>query len=595
MRHLAPVALIGITLVVASAPGLAADPGADLNRAVRDYRAAEQRLPRDPDLKRGDDGTELYDESGATAQIAARQRINQSARASLDKLDPADMRPQDRLTYATFRWWLDDEQRELQPGLDQLSDLLPLSQFDGPQVNLPRQLQWRAEAPWKRPRDYDDGIRRMLNFSRWADTAIVRMREGLKRGDVQSRAVVERVIAQLGMFATSDPENSPFMQPVKNISGSITGRDRARVTDAWHSAVSDELIPAYRKLADFLKNEYLPHAPDAPGLAGIPGGKELYRYLVANQTTTDLSPDEIHAIGLKELDRIGQEMAQAKDAAGFHGTIAEFRHYLQTDPKFKFKDRDAMLAEFQRVQHAVSDHLSDVFESEPAIPLTFRFYDSYAAPDKPAAEYAPGSADGKRPGTVYLNDWDLPERPTYTSEVLELHEGIPGHHLQVSLAMENSGPSRARRFGEETAFVEGWALYAETLGPEFGLYKDPYQKFGALSFDAWRASRLVVDTGIHWLGWSREQSVQFLTSHTALSRTEAEEEIDRYTVMPAQALAYKIGEREFLDLRDRAKSALGNKFDLKRFHEALLKDGALPMPVLDQKMTRWLAAEKSAG
>ncbi len=594
MRYPTTAALLGVTLLISSEPAWAADPGADLNRVIRDYRAAEQKLPREADIKRGDGGAGQYDDRGAAAQITLRQKINQAAEASLNRLDPAGMRPQDRLSYAIFHWWLDDEQRELQPGVDQLSDLLPLSQFDGPQVNLPRQIQWRAEAPWKRPQDYDNAIRRILNFSRWADGAVARMREGLKRGDVQSRAVVERVIGQLNMVASDDPESSPFMQPAKNVSASITGRDRSRVADAWRSAVTGELMPAYRRLAEFLKNDYLPHAPDAPGLCAIPGGKELYLYLVKNETTSDLSPDEIHALGLKELDRIGQEMEEAKDAAGFHGTIAEFRHYLQTDPKFKFKDRDAMLAEFQRVQHAVSDHLGDLFASVPAIPLSFRFYDSYAAPDKPAAEYTPGSSDGRRPGVVYLNDWDLPERPTYTSEALELHEGIPGHHLQVSLAMQNSALPRFRRFGQETAFVEGWALYAETLGPQFGLFKDPYQRFGALSFDAWRASRLVVDTGIHWLNWSREQAVQFLTSHTALSRTEAEEEIDRYTVMPAQALAYKIGEKEILDLRDRAKTALGDKFDLKRFHEALLKDGAMPLPVLDQKMTRWIEAEKSA-
>lgn len=253
-----------------------------------------------------------------------------------------------------------------------------------------------------------------------------------------------------------------------------------------------------------------------------------------------------------------------------------------------------MLAEFNRVRTAVSEHLQMFFSVTPEIPLSFRFYDSFAAPDKPAAEYAAGSADGKQPGVVYLNDWDLPERPTYTSEVLELHEGIPGHHLQVSIAMQNCDLPRFRRFRAETAFVEGWALYAETLGPQFGLYSDPFQKFGALSFDAWRASRLVVDTGIYWLNWSREDAVQFLTSHTALSRTEAEEEVDRYTVLPAQALAYKIGEREILDLRDRAESALGEKFDLKRFHDALLKDGAMPLPILNQKMMHWIELEKSA-
>ena len=593
MRQLRFLAILSISLLIAAAPALAADPGAELNKVLRDYRAAEQRLPREADLQRTDDGSQRYDQRGESANIEARKRINQEARTSVEKLDPAGMRPQDRLSWSIFKWQLEDEQRELQPGVEEVWDLLPLSQFDGPQITLPRQIEWRAGAPWKRTQDYDDAIRRILNFSHWTDGAIAKMREGLKRGAVQSRAIVQRVIGQLDMFAAQDPESSAFLQPVREISASITGKDRSRVTDAYHSAVVGELIPAYRRMSDFLKTEYLPHANDAPGLSAIPGGKELYRYLVKSETTSDLSPDEIHALGLQELARIERDMEQAKNDAGFHGSIAEFRHYLQTDPKFKFKDRAAMQAEFERVRDVVNQHLGDLFASVPTVPLSFRFYDGFAAPDKPAAEYTPGSSDGKRPGVVYLNDWDLAERPNYTSEVLELHEGIPGHHLQVSLAIQNSGLPRFRRFGQETAFVEGWALYAESLGPQFGLYRDPYQKFGALSFDAWRASRLVVDTGIHWLNWSREQAVQFLTSHTALSRTEAEEEIDRYTAMPAQALAYKIGQREILDLRERAKAALGDKFDLKSFHEALLKDGAMPLPVLDQKMTRWISAEKT--
>jgi uncharacterized protein (DUF885 family) len=253
-----------------------------------------------------------------------------------------------------------------------------------------------------------------------------------------------------------------------------------------------------------------------------------------------------------------------------------------------------MLAEFNRVKSTVADHLGDIFATKPKASLTFRFYEPYVAVDKPAAEYAPGSADGRRPGIVYLNGSDLAERPSYTSEVLELHEGIPGHHLQLATAMENSALPRFRRFGEETAFAEGWALYAESLGPALGLYSDPYQKFGALSFDAWRASRLVVDTGIHWMGWTREQAIQFLISHAALPRNEAAEEVDRYIAIPAQALSYKIGEREILDLRKRAQAALGPKFDLKRFHEAVLKDGAMPLSILDSKITRWIEQEKGA-
>jgi len=251
-----------------------------------------------------------------------------------------------------------------------------------------------------------------------------------------------------------------------------------------------------------------------------------------------------------------------------------------------------MLAEFNRVKSVVDQHLGDVFLTKPKAPLSFRLYDPYVASDRPAAEYSPASGDGRRAGVVYLNASDLPTRPTYTSEVLEIHEGIPGHHLQIAVARENRDLPQFRRVGSETAFTEGWALYAETLGSELGLYTDPYQKFGALSFDAWRASRLVVDTGIHWFGWSYDRAIEFLITHAGLSRGEATEEVNRYIAIPGQALAYKIGEREILSLRERAKAGLGAKFDLKRFHEAILKDGAMPLPVLDVKISRWIEQQK---
>jgi uncharacterized protein (DUF885 family) len=328
------------------------------------------------------------------------------------------------------------------------------------------------------------------------------------------------------------------------------------------------------------------------GLSGIPGGREMYLHMVKSETTTDLSPDEIHALGLAELDRIAAAMEATKNEAGFAGSLENFREFLRTDPRFKYKDEAAMTAEFNRVKEVVLDHLGTLFSRLPNGRLTFRFYESYVAPDKPAAEFSPGG--GGRPGVVYLNSFDLPSRPAYTSEALEAHEGIPGHHLQTLIAGSNRSLPRFRRFGSPTAYVEGWALYAEGLGPELGLYTDPYQKFGALSFDAWRAARLVVDTGIHWLGWTREQAIDFMLAHTTLSRNEAAEEVDRYVVLPAQALAYKIGERQILDLRGRAKAALGERFDIKRFHDAILKDGGMPLAILDAKVERWIETEKGA-
>jgi len=594
MRRLRLIFVLGLIALAFGGPARA-DAGGDLTRLLRDYREAEFKLRPTTAMERGDDRyTDRYDENLTAAYMTGRRRINEDARTRLAGINPSALKPQDELSYEIFRWSLDDEARELKPGIAEHFQLLAVNQFDGAQITFPREMQWRADYPLNRPQDYDKAIRRMLGFTHWIDQAISNMREGIKEGVVQPRAIVERVLAQAESFADGDPEASLFMGPVKNMPERISGSDRSRIDQAFREAVTGELIPAYRRLAHFLRTEYLPHARETIGLSAIPGGKEMYLYLVRSETTSELSPDAIHALGLADLTRIESDMERVKVETGFTGSLEKFRDFLHSDPRFKFKDQAAMLAEFNRVKSTVADHLGDIFATPPKAPLTFRFYEPYVAADKPAAEYAPGSADGRRAGIVYLNASALAERPTFTSEVLELHEGIPGHHLQLATAMENSSLPRFRRFGEETAFAEGWALYAETLGPQLGLYTDPYQKFGALSFDAWRASRLVVDTGIHWMGWTRDQAIQFLVSHTALPKSEAEEEVDRYIAIPAQALSYKIGEREILDLRARAQAALGAKFNLKRFHEAVLKDGAMPLPILDAKITRWIEEEKGA-
>ena len=594
MRQFKFFLAISFTALLAAGPARA-DASADLTKLLRDYREAEQKLSPPNATERREDGeVAIYDAKRTAAYMDARRRIVQDMRTRLTAIDPSGLKTQDGLSYEIFRWAIDDEDRELKPGIAERFQLLALNQFNGMQISFPRETEARGQSPFNQPKDYDDAIRRMLDFTRRIERAIANMREGIKEGVVQPRAVVERMIAQTEIFANGDPEASLFMAPLKKMPDKIAGSERARIDGAYREAVAGQLVPAYRRLAAFLKGEYLPHARESIGLSAIPGGKEMYLYLVKSETTSELTPDAMHAIGLSELARIEADMERVKNETGFSGSLDKFREFLHNDPRFKFKDPAAMQAEFVRVKKVVDEHLDALFSTKPKTPLTFRFIQSYAAPDRPAAEYMAGSADGRRPGIVYLNASDLASRPAYTSEVLAIHEGIPGHHLQVAVAAENSALPRFRRFGEETAFTEGWALYAETLGGELGLYTDPYQKFGALSFDAWRASRLIVDTGIHWLGWTRERSILFLVSHAGLSRNEAAEEVDRYIAIPGQALSYKIGEREILDLRQRARAALGAKFDLKRFHEAILKDGAMPLPVLDAKIGRWIEQEKGA-
>ena len=575
--------------------GSAADSGAALERLLREYRNSEARLESSSSMELSDQRyLERYEDDLLPPYVEARRKINGETRAKLAAIDRASLGRQDQLSYDIFAWSLSDNAAGLKQGVSEIFQLLPLNQFNGPQITFARDMKQRSDSPMGRPRDYDGMIRRMLGFTRWLDQAILNMREGIEKGVTQPRSVIERMISQIEMISGGDPEASMFLIPLKTMPDGLAEADRGRVAGSYRAAVTGELIPAYRRLGEFLKTEYLPNARKVAGLSGVPGGKEMYLHLVRSNTTTELTPDELLDIGLAELKRIEGEMEKTKKAAGFSGSLKEFREFLKTDARFKFADEAQMRAEFTRVRDAVLEQLDKAFSTRPRAQLTFRFHEPFVAPDRPAAEYAPGSGDGRRAGTVFLNSFDLPSRPTYTSEALQLHEGLPGHHLQTQYAASNTALPRFRRFGHETAFVEGWALYAESLGAEFGLYSDPHQKFGALSFDSWRASRLVVDIGMHWLSWPRETAVEFLMAHTTLSRAEAEEEVDRYIAIPGQALAYKIGERSILDLRERAKSALGEKFDLKRFHDAILRDGAMPLSILEAKVERWIADEKDS-
>jgi uncharacterized protein (DUF885 family) len=433
----------------------------------------------------------------------------------------------------------------------------------------------------------------MQGFARWIDRAIARLREGAAKGITLPRIVVARMIPQLAQFGDERPDESLFMGPAKNIPARIRGAERGRIAAAWFRAVRDEVLPAYRRLRDFLMAEYLPNARATVGLAALAGGRTAYLREVRARTTMDLAPPAIRALGERELARIEADMVRVKDEARFSGTLEEFRAYLRADPRFKFRDGAAMLAALERARAIVAPRLGSLFARVPKARLEFRLYEPFLAPTKSAAEYSSLSADGRRPGIVYVNAHNLAARTNYTTDVLELHEGLPGHHLQAAIAMTNRALPAFRRFGGPSAFTEGWAQYAESFGSALGLYADAFQKFGALAFDAWRSARLVVDTGIHWDGWTAQRARAFLVAHTMLPPGEAETEVERYIAVPAQALAYKIGEMEFHELGRRARAALGARFDIRRFHHALLSDGAMPLPILRAKMERWIEAEKA--
>jgi uncharacterized protein (DUF885 family) len=587
-RRAGLAALTGALLLCT--PAFAA-AGNDWARVLRDHEAAERELRPAP---RARDNGDYLDRNGASltaAYLEARHEVYRETSARLDSIDRGALSPTDALSYDIFRRNIADGLDEFASGAAERDRLLPLNQFNGAQITFARSMQWSPGSAFQRSADYDNAIRRMLGFTRWLDQAVANMREGAEKGITQPRAVIKRIIGQTEIFAKPG-DGGFFMEQARHIPDTFSVAEKARIEIAYREAVEGALVPAYRRLAAFLKAEYLPHARNLPGLLSIPGGREMYLHLVKSETTTSLTPEEIHALGLKEIERIESEMEQVKRDTNFAGTLMEFRDFLKKDPRFQYKDEAAMNAEFLRIKETVIGNIGAVFSRLPSGRLAFAFYEPYMAPDKPAAEFAPGGQG--RPGIVYLNSYDLPSRRSYTSEALQAHEGIPGHHLQTMFAAENRSLPRFRRFGAPAAYTEGWGLYAEKLGPELGLYRDPYQKFGALSFEAWRASRLVVDTGIHWYGWTRDQAIAYLVAHGFLPEAEAAEEADRYAVLPAQALSYKIGERTILSLREEAKAALGARFDIRRFHDAILKDGGMPLDILSEKIARWIDAEKSA-
>ena len=393
------------------------------------------------------------------------------------------------------------------------------------------------------------------------------------------------------LLYVSDPKASPLYKPFTHFPSWVSASDQARLAEAAQETIATAVVPAYRKLKEFIVSDYLPAAWDHVGIWQLPNGAAMYAYATRDNTTTDLTPQEIHEIGLKEVKRIRAEMQAIIDKLGFRGSFAEFAKFMRRDPKFYFKTESEVLEAYRALSRRIDPLLVKVFRTLPRMPYGIEPVPANIAPDSPAGLYRGPAADGSRAGIFSVNTFKPEIRPKYEMMALSLHESVPGHHLQIALAMEQNIPN-FRRYGGYTAFVEGWGLYAESLGDEMGLYGDPYTKFGQLMYEIWRASRLVVDTGMHYLRWDRQKAIDFMVENTVKQELEVAAEIDRYIVWPGQALAYKIGQLKISELRANAKLALGDKFDVRDFHHELLKDGALPLDRLEAKMNAWIASEK---
>ena len=510
-------------------------------------------------------------------------------RNRIAEVDTSVLSEQDRLSVQIALHDLDDEIA----GARFPSWLQPINQF----YSIPNQLaqlgSGSSAQPFKTVQDYDNWLQRAGQIPTLFQQAIANMREGAKAGVVQPRVLMDKVLPQLDALILDDPTKTLFYKPVTALPAEFSAEDQARLTAAYTALIRDQLLPAYRGLRDFIRDEYLPQTRASVGLKALPDGAAWYAYRVRSTTSTDLTPEQIHQIGLDEVARIHGEMRKVIKELRFRGDLKKFFHFLDTDKRFEFESETELLAYYNGLRDKVMAGVPRLFAVTPKAGFEIRPVEAFRNKSAAGGSYMIPSEDGSRPGVFYVNTYDLPSRKTWDAEDLFLHEAIPGHHYQLALQQELTDLPKFRRFGGVTAFVEGWGLYAESLGKELGVYQDPYDYFGYLQNELWRAIRLVVDTGLHSKGWSRQQVIKYMLANSAQSDTQAVSEAERYMAIPGQALAYKLGELKIKELRKRAETALGPKFDIRGFHTEVLKDGAVPLGVLEDKINRWIAAQSS--
>ena len=523
---------------------------------------------------------------------AAERSAAQAELATLASIDRAALTSDEQISYDVFKWQRSTDLRGLQPDLLLLQADRPLDHFNGLHTGFAELSSGQGSARYKTVADYEAGLKRLDGFVVYLARAEGRMRHGLATGVVQPKLVMANVVEQLDAMIDPGVPASAFMKPVGAFPAEISPKDQVRLRAAYAKAVGTRVLPALLRVRAFIRTDYLPKCRDSVGLLDMPGGPLLYAYLVQRETTTDMTPDAIHGLGLAEVARIQAEMSGVMKQVGFKGTLREFFDYVRTDPRFKPTSRAALQDGYYSISKAVDANIRQLFATLPKTPLRIEPVPALTEKGAARGSYNGGSADGTRPGTFYFNAYDLPSRTTPAMTTLYLHEGAPGHHFQISLAQENTSLPAFQRFGGNTAYVEGWGLYAETLGRELGVLDDPYQYFGYLDSQLFRAIRLVVDTGIHAKGWTRDQSIDYILANSSRGRSNATAETERYIAMPGQALSYKIGALKIRQLRSRAEIVLGARFDPRAFHTQVLGSGALPLAVLEAKIDRWIASQR---
>ena len=467
---------------------------------------------------------------------------------------------------------------------------MPVNQMDGIYDTYPQLV---GELSFTSVKDYDDWIARLHRIPNAFSQVMANMSIGMTDGRVPPRYLLEKVLDQVNALATQKPEDSPFALPLKNFPAAVTATEQQRIKTEMLGAIEKQVLPAYVNLARFLKASYVPTGRAEPGISALPDGAKYYQFLIRRTTTTNLTADHIHRIGLDEVKKDEAAMLAIAQQLGFKD-LASFRASLKANPKLKAGSPDALMAAYRGYLGPMQAKLPTYFGRLPKAPFEVVPMPDYLAKTAPPAYYQPGTPDGSRPGRLQIDTYNATDRNLYAIEAIAYHEGIPGHHLQFSLAYEITDLPTFRKFAEYTAYTEGWALYSERLGKDMGFYQDPYSDYGRLEADTWRAIRLVVDTGVHSQHWTRDQMVQYFHDHSNIDETTIQTEVDRYIAWPSQALAYKIGQLKILELRDRARTALGTKFDIRAFHDQVLDSGPLPLDVLEARIDAWIASQKTA-
>jgi uncharacterized protein (DUF885 family) len=586
----APQAGPGAADMPAPAGARNADANQRLDQLAEEFFEASLALNPTSATSMGDDRYNAVYTVGFDPEIRARGRaLREQFEPRLAAIDRASLDAQHQITYDIFTRNLQNARAgERFPG-----HLVPLNQFFNYTASFVQMGAGTGLHPFRTVKDYDDFLGRIQGFDRSIDIAIANMREGMRTGIVQPRVLMERVLPQLSAHVVDDVTTSLFWGPITNMPASFSAADRERLTAAYTAAIRDRIVPSFRELHDFVRDEYMPATRTTVGLSALPDGRAWYEHQVRTVTTTDLTPEQIHDIGLAEVARIHREMEGVMRQVGYAGDLASFMRYMQTEPRFRYTTREEMLADYRAAQARIDATTDRLFDVKPRANYEIRPVEPFRERSFSGGSYTAASLDGSRPGVFHLNTYDPPSRPRYGMESLLIHEGSPGHHFQISIARELDNLPRMRRFGGYTAYSEGWGLYAETLGKDLGVYTDPYQYYGYLASELWRAIRLVLDTGIHAKGWTLEQASEYARSNSPNSETSIQSEVERFSAIPGQGLAYKVGEMKITELRERARAALGPRFDIKAFHRAVLEDGALPLDVLDAKIDRWIAAQQA--